>query len=705
MPRSMRRGKLRDSTTILQNRSTAKMIRDSQIPVDPPGDSFVADWQKMNRQGPVSARRNSGQAMLLVVLLLPAVLIAGFMVYSAAQLTSAKMEVQNAADAAAYSVSTLEARDLNFMAYTNRAMVANDVGIAQIVGLASWAGSLRSVNGQLGVVEQNACPRLGAIGGTICSVLLNVLKAYYGGLGTGFERAITAVGRPVIRGLDAVNHNLYGNAQQIYHGVTVYLVGSALLGGGASGAATAFTPGDEPMVLAAIEENAPGARLSPWGTFALAGHILYYAGDFFPSLLARIDQESFLSTYDPGESDDSDGFEAFAAIQRDSRDRFLRSRGNDDPNDPFRNPAACPFPPPADVIPCGSISESVTIGLPGFSVEVTLNIALDFGLEFGLGGNELRYGADRSGQNFNHQAIDKSRAFINAGVTADIDIPSPFDILICPLIPFGPPGFFQDDGGDCTVNILGAIEEEFFIAFGFAQSGGGGTITRRAIFGTDIDDDAFNAGNGSGAFFGDDDNLPISGIGVDRPPRNPFVPSLGSRTTTLGQYSGLPKYTDTTEAEPPESLLGFKAPFFLVGVVQSVNPDQSGLFGGAAEAFGSVGEPEYVNDEGTVTPTGQLELIDRGPNGSSEGAANRVAAIAKSEVYFSRPSDVLFFARPDGNTEYGSAFNPFWQARLVDTNALDRSVSLTMQQGLPWFSQVTGIAQNLVTAIGNFGVI
>jgi len=80
-----------------------------------------------------------GQAMVFVVLFLGVVTLSLVFLYKAGKITSEKMQLQNAADAAAYSVSLTEARDLNFMAYTNRAMVANEVAIGQLVGMASWA--------------------------------------------------------------------------------------------------------------------------------------------------------------------------------------------------------------------------------------------------------------------------------------------------------------------------------------------------------------------------------------------------------------------------------------------------------------------------------------------------------------------------------------------------------------------------------------
>lgn len=58
--------------------------------------------------------------------------------FNSGQTTNAKMRAINAADAAAYSGAVYEARMLNFQAYTNRAMVANEVAIAQSVSLRSW---------------------------------------------------------------------------------------------------------------------------------------------------------------------------------------------------------------------------------------------------------------------------------------------------------------------------------------------------------------------------------------------------------------------------------------------------------------------------------------------------------------------------------------------------------------------------------------
>ena len=62
-----------------------------------------------------------------------------FFLFNTGQLTSEKTKLVNTADAVAYSAGVMHARALNFDAYNNRALVANEVLVAQMVSLASWA--------------------------------------------------------------------------------------------------------------------------------------------------------------------------------------------------------------------------------------------------------------------------------------------------------------------------------------------------------------------------------------------------------------------------------------------------------------------------------------------------------------------------------------------------------------------------------------
>lgn len=61
-----------------------------------------------------------------------------YLMVNAGQAVTEKIRVTNAADAAAYSAAVVEARALNYDAYLNRAIIANQIGIAQMVSFASW---------------------------------------------------------------------------------------------------------------------------------------------------------------------------------------------------------------------------------------------------------------------------------------------------------------------------------------------------------------------------------------------------------------------------------------------------------------------------------------------------------------------------------------------------------------------------------------
>lgn len=83
--------------------------------------------------------RQAGQALVLGLVLSFAGLLGLFFLFSAGQVTASKQRLVNAADAAAYSAALWRARVLNFHAYANRAIVAQEVAVAQAVTLTSWA--------------------------------------------------------------------------------------------------------------------------------------------------------------------------------------------------------------------------------------------------------------------------------------------------------------------------------------------------------------------------------------------------------------------------------------------------------------------------------------------------------------------------------------------------------------------------------------
>ena len=83
--------------------------------------------------------------MIFGLLFLAAVLMVLLSLYNKGQLIKNRVQLENAADATVYSQAKLSARSQNFTAYTNRAMVANEVSIGQMVALLSWANHYKNV--------------------------------------------------------------------------------------------------------------------------------------------------------------------------------------------------------------------------------------------------------------------------------------------------------------------------------------------------------------------------------------------------------------------------------------------------------------------------------------------------------------------------------------------------------------------------------
>ena len=87
------------------------------------------------------ADRQSGQAIVYLVAMLPVIFLSVLVVYNTAQSTREKIRLQNTADATTYSASVLTARTLNYLSYTNRAMAGNEAGIATLASVQTSIGA------------------------------------------------------------------------------------------------------------------------------------------------------------------------------------------------------------------------------------------------------------------------------------------------------------------------------------------------------------------------------------------------------------------------------------------------------------------------------------------------------------------------------------------------------------------------------------
>lgn len=248
--------------------------------------------------------RQRGQAMVLVVVFIVVVLVGFLVLFNTGQLTRQKMEVQNAADAAAYSAALLYARQLNFMAYTHRAMVANEAAIGQLSAFAAWGlkyklghtentPSLRLLRSSL-----SAIPIIGsALATAVLAFITSVPKAFNPPTAL-IGRAMSILGRGLTR-INGMLNQLYGAFNWVMRGTTL-----------------AAQVQSVPQIISA---NAKGAQLSNFGALALA--------------LSMAEQHrSFLYKADPGGDDDSDkkGKKRFVALVNDARDDWTRVRRRED---------------------------------------------------------------------------------------------------------------------------------------------------------------------------------------------------------------------------------------------------------------------------------------------------------------------------------------------------------------------------------------
>jgi len=156
-------------------------------------NSFIATEAMMRS-------RQLGQVLPIGLVLLALGVMGALVLYNTGQVATDKMTLANTADAAAYSGSQWQARALNFQSYSNRAMVANQVSIAQAVTLQSWVtyGA---------VASQNIATVLKPV------PFANVLAS---GLETGLltvEKIMTPVSKAMLGVVDVVNRGL-STAQQ-----------------------------------------------------------------------------------------------------------------------------------------------------------------------------------------------------------------------------------------------------------------------------------------------------------------------------------------------------------------------------------------------------------------------------------------------------------------------------------------------------------
>jgi hypothetical protein len=121
-----------------------------------------------NPQNPVAFKKQQGQALVSGLVLLMITFAGLIVLFSRAQLTAEKQRLTSASDAAAYSAALWRARVMNFDAYSNRAIIAQEVAVAQATTLVSWSKYFESFAGNLNQIAA-IYPPLMAVSGPIAN--------------------------------------------------------------------------------------------------------------------------------------------------------------------------------------------------------------------------------------------------------------------------------------------------------------------------------------------------------------------------------------------------------------------------------------------------------------------------------------------------------------------------------------------------------
>ena len=622
-----------------------------------------------------SRRGQRGQALVFVTVTILVMVIAMMMTYSIGQLTNQKTRLQNTADAAAYSAALAQARDYNFSAYMNRAMIANDVAVAQLVALRSWTENYNNTfkSTPRGLTAEGD-PGTGGLASYIQTgplySIFTVLENIQRGLAKGMQEAFSLASdmTPLLQGMNTG----FAAAQKVYHYSSALTVAqilgvddkfneymSAIAGFDLSAITNLIKFGNNYNV---VKMNDPNAAISLLG-FASYG---YNVIQWFKFTANR----NPVGPWGTDTQDDRSSYE---------EDYCPPGAGN---LPPF---GSCMW---LDGKHAGNAWTTRTVPTGG----VTTQTYTDDGTFDGP--QKDRYANVVIGSLDEFTTNRSKKWFLGA------------PLLVDPILLIGPSAaapswflkmlFHSGEGVELwneerTDTVAGAGK-------GYKKNPGSWNDRWKAHDET--------------AFLGLA-TTPICGIpfwGCINPPTTPFKSGWGfpksQANVSTGNSSGYTggsaldseihissgpifrTYRDVTDIQQGTDAAhqNWQSPPILVEVERptgTIPKSQVGGYGGC-----TFGTPYILGQKvSAVFAQGNFNVGD----GSS---ANCMRALAKAEAYFLRPTDL--FPRTDQKTEYGSLYSPYWQARLVKTTAVEQTLSLITHYctGQP---SVTACASQLIS--------
>ena len=621
-----------------------------------------------------------GQALLFVTVTMLVVLLAMLSMYSIGQLVNEKTRLQNTADAAAYSAAIVQARDYNLTAYMNRAMIANDVSVAQTVGMMSWI--LReddTYNDKVPKIDRMHVP------GNLANIFTIPAKV----IGTAAK--VASVGfyaGAIANGTLLLNLNAeLAEQQNVVHEATARVVRetvSQVITGNDKWASLSLLG----RAAAALDEQEwltfTGKRnpLGPWGTENRdeGYHDNTCIADTIFGCFMREDRWGFnpdprnwtwrsnpKQRVHPAQPDFDDGPQKnrMAGVVTASLDPFSTDRSTGVRFIPFLVDSCSGFRTP-NCLSSKTVVVSGSTALANDDVDKPWNWS------------EYWKGSFRRDDAWNHAWKAEDSATIH------------WTYLTIPLpLGFWAPFYQRTSESVEALNFAGIGDGK-----GEAQAGPG--ALRRIGLPTSVSDIISMAASGNKPeFIHNIDPLP-SVFKIEQCARGKGCPGALTPGQTDIFNTALRVYRDTKNIDQasPSQNTNFKSPPVLVEVERdtrtistssnsNASPAMQGLTNLSIGRLGkgsdgssipagcsSTASVRQVPPVTSVFGQGNMDL-------GSAGVGSCMRAIAKAEAYFSRPNKL--YARADNNQEYGSLYSPYWQARLIPTTASDQAASLILQ--------------------------
>ena len=662
---------------------------------------------------PSGAQR--GQALVFALFTSVLVILALFAMYSMGGQTIEKIKLQNTADSAASSAALAEARDYNFSAYTNRSMVANQVAVAQFVGLTSWFRNLSSFT------NNNDAANLGR--SVLYELMLDIwpggplkslYKTIYSAIGTVsgvFDegKAGSLFMKGAITLLDGLIR-VYSESQRVYHYATALTVSQTLgvfdtlgqtlddmLGVTLFKGPLSILDGDGSIIKA----NDDKVQLTSSSAFYLGYHFYKWF--------------KLTEFKNPNTDTGGDGANAerFAQVTTDSLDDFSRDRSTK----PAWGFAFFYAPPLTFVDPTVFIPyTSGPLFLPVFhrgGTELKVTNDAGTGAPSGTGGGTGDSGVDCNGNPVSsstpplvvdyHSQLPTTTYTGCDGDTGTVQLGDAAH----------PAGAYARNAGQWVdTRCFGTTPPASCptttrtptpapAANGNAHPGGAGSKSKRSWT-------AMDASSFSGV-----DIFWISILGIPIPLPIPFVPpwipvshgaaQSGKQLSKPDVLSGDNNFGHDASDAYGESLSSWTTKISAAmqqekgaGTSLTFSPN---TFGGLTQymdvkdiaAENLTGPPLVIEIEKNVSDmpknpgTGQFATENGAPvrKLDSEG---KMRSLSKAQVYFSRPttdSGLTWFKRTigtAGQTELGSLYNPYWQARLMPNDFIEQYISMEIQR-------------------------